>query len=89
MISSLSALILVSLNLTFQLALRKHRIPEIYNNALAHRFGDWCQLCVSFWLGITISLIFLYLGEIDYLEFIFIIFASPGIVVLLINKTLD
>lgn len=82
-------LLIIGLNLTFQLVLHKHDIPHRYNNALAHKWGEWCTLCVCFWTGSLLAAIFLILGQINYLEFFIAIFAAPGIVVLLINKTLD
>lgn len=82
-------LLIIGLNLTVQLVLYKNEIPHKYNNRFAYKWGEWCTLCVSFWVGCLITGLFLTLGKLDYLEAAIALFAAPGIVVLLINKTLD
>lgn len=73
---------------TIQLAAAKNHLDYKWNNNYAHRFGNWCYLCVGFWLGAAITGALCFVTDINIAYYFLIIFAQPAISTFLTLKLL-
>lgn len=65
---------------TAQLAAAKNKFDYKWNNKYGHRWGNWCYLCVGFWLGALITAALCWgVGGITIPQYFIVIFAQPAI----------
>lgn len=79
-------IILIALSIaTFQFAIMKNDLDSKWNDKFGPRFGNYCFLCVGFWLGILLTIFFGWRLEMSWFQIVVCILATPSLTMLIIK----
>jgi len=79
-------LILILVGSTLQLAVMKNNLDRLWNNRFGYRLGNYCFLCVSFWLNVVLVVLLYTESDLSITSILLAIFAVPAGVLYIVNR---
>lgn len=72
---------------TLQMVVLKNNLDRRWNENYGHRFGDYCFLCVSFWVNFCmVGIGVLWFDIAQNYQLVFLIFGPPSGIMFLLKK---
>lgn len=79
-------IVLILVGTTLQLAIIKNNLHNYWNENYGHKFGNYCFLCVGFWVNnIIVGMLFVF-SDLPIVSAILIAFSVPAGITYLLNQ---